>query len=55
MSHGWIDNTIKWLQKKAVEKTRLKKISLKRKLDRLLEEEIAGRAFERGKQKHERT
>ena len=38
MSHGWIDNTIKWLQKKAVEKTRSKEITLKKKLDRLLEE-----------------
>ena len=38
MSRGWIDNTVKWLQKKAVEKTRSKKISLKKKLDRLLEE-----------------
>ena len=38
MSRSWIDNTLRWLQKKAVEKSKAKKKSLRLKLDKLLEE-----------------
>ena len=38
MSRSWIDNTLRWLQKKAVEKSKKKKKSLQMKLDKLLEE-----------------
>ena len=38
MSRSWIDNTLRWLQKRAVEKSKAKKKSLRLKLDKLLEE-----------------
>ena len=38
MSSSWIENTWKWLQKKAADKAKSKKKSLRSKLDKLLEE-----------------
>ena len=38
MSRSWIENTLKWLQKKAFEKVKPKKKSLRLKFDKLLEE-----------------
>ena len=38
MSRSWIDNTMRWLQKKAIEKSKAKKKSLRVKLHNLLEE-----------------
>ena len=38
MSRSWIDNTMRWLQKKAIEKSKAKKKSLRVKLHKLLEE-----------------
>ena len=38
MSSSWIENTWKWLQKKADDKAKSKKKSLRSKLDKLLEE-----------------
>jgi len=38
MSRNWIENTLKWLQKKAIEKAKTKKKSLCLKFDKLLEE-----------------
>ena len=38
MKENWIQNTMKWLMKKAKDKSRLKKTALKRKFDKLDEE-----------------
>ena len=37
-SRNWIENTLKWLQKKAIEKVKPKKKSLRLKFDKLIEE-----------------
>ena len=38
MTRSWIDNTMRWLQKKAIEKSKAKKKSLQVKLHKLMEE-----------------
>ena len=53
MSRNWIENTLKWLQKKAIEKVKMKKKSLRLKFDKLLEEKqlLKELLFEESKEK----
>jgi len=53
MSRNWIENTLKWLQKKAIEKAKMKKKSLRLKFDKLLEEKqlLKELLFEESKEK----
>jgi len=53
MSRNWIENTLKWLQKKAIEKAKTKKKSLRLKFDKLLEEKqlLKELLFEESKEK----
>ena len=53
MSRNWIENTLKWLQKKTIEKAKTKKKSLRLKLDKLLEEKqlLKELLFEESKEK----